>query len=201
MTAAAVETGTPSEERITFIGKKIADRLKKRGMSFRDLAADWGVSYGTARNAAYWPTPLSEPKPGRIEELERAVDLPVGTLRAQYYSARVNPAYWKDDDAPTLEAVPAAPAPKGGARKATAKKATVATVATRRTTTSATKPPTLSGEGSIITVEPVSEYDEMSRLRRRIGYLENLFVAVAPLLAKGAGVDADKLRADMGLGS
>lgn len=195
MTAAAVETRTPSEERIRFIGKKIADRLKKRGMSYKDLAADWGVSSGTARNAAYWPTPHAEPRPARIEELERAVDLPVGTLREQYYAARVDHAYWNDDDdAPELE-----PEPSKVVAKATpAKKKT--TVATRKTTAVAVKAPKSSDTGPVITVDFEPDGAD-GPLRRRVMYLERLMVAMAPHWAQSMGVDPDQLLADMRLGS
>lgn len=188
MTAAATEVRTTTDARVRFVGKHLMDRLKGLGLKVGDLAEDWEVSYNTVRNAIYWPT-NTPPKPERIAALERAAELPEGTLLEQYYTKRPDPAYWATDADP--EPAPVATPPKSE-KAAPSRKATAALSV--KTSASSDKEP-------VIVVGPVSEYDEMSRLRRRIGYLEQLFVAVAPLIAKGARVDEDQLVAAMRLGS
>jgi hypothetical protein len=174
----------------------LVDRLKARGLKIADLADDWDVSYNTVRNAIYWPTGRP-PSPERLTALEELAALPNDTLLEQYFTKRPDPAYWETyadvpEDEPELASADAGPPAKVAPVKAAPRKATAA-LAVKTSTAGDVEP--------VITVEPVSEYDEMSKLRRRIGHLERVLVAVAPLIAKGAGVDEDQLLAAMRLGS
>lgn len=186
MTASAVETRTATDARINFVGKQYMTRLKGQGLKITDLAEDWGVSGQTVRNAIYWPT-SKPPKPERIAALERAAELPPDTLLDQYYAKRPDPAYWATDAEP--EPVPDATPPKKES------------AAPSRKATAALSVKTSAPSAPVMVVEPVSGHDETSRLRRRIGHLERVLVGLAPLVAKGAGVDGDELLAAMRLGS
>lgn len=189
MTAAAAEARTTTEERIVFVGKNVAGLLRESGLTWGMLAEDWGVSPGTARNTAYWPSPRSVPPADRIEALERAAGLPVGTLLDQYYVDRPDPAYW-GDKAGAKTAAKAVPASKAAARKPAARTAT-ATVA---------KVPD-AAPGPALVLDEISDHDAASALRSRIAHLERLFVAFAPALAPLVGLTRDELIAEMRLGS
>jgi hypothetical protein len=178
MTAVAVETHYPTEERIRFVGQKLAKRMKDGGMTYGLLADDWGVSVGTVRNAFYWPTPKTVPPADRIEATEKALDLPPDTLLDQYYVERINPAYWNGEPEPEPEQ------PTKPGRKKTSAALSMA------------PPPKAQ---PVIVVPPVPEDALASPLRRRLMQLEHVLVGLAPLIADAAGVDADQLIADMGI--
>ncbi|WP_372663630.1 hypothetical protein [Amycolatopsis kentuckyensis] len=184
MTAAAVDTRKVTDERIRFMGQHLSQRIKALGLKLQDLADDWEVSYGTVRNTIYWPT-STPPKPERIAALEKAAELPAGTLLEQYYAKRPDPSYWvlPADDAPSEPEPAPAKAP------------------TRRTTAALAVKTPKAAAGPLVEVDDSPERVVDGPLRARIVRLERAVVALVPLVAGSAKVDADRLLADLRLGS
>jgi len=185
---AAVEV---REERIRFAGAKLADRMKDMGLNYQMLADAWEVIDNTARNAVRWPSVRATPPAQRIEKLERALELPIGTLLDQHHAKRPDPNYWEREAG--------ASEPESQAKKPDLAKKSAAKPA--RTSALAVPSPASAKSVPVFELPTVPAQPTDSPLKRRIAAVENVVAVLVAHLAEKDGTDPEAFLRGLGIAS